>query len=64
MLTSLSDVDIREDGCHSIYMYMSKYQSYFPEYEFEIFVKKKIWCIRVFPIFCHCLSFQKSFAIL
>ena len=41
MLTSLSDVDIREDGCHSIYMYISKYQSYFPEYEFDIFVKKK-----------------------
>ena len=40
MLTSLSDVDIREDGCHSIYMYISKYQSYFPEYEFDIFVKK------------------------
>ena len=63
MLTMTPDADIREDGCHSIYMYISKYQSYFPEYEFDIFVKK-IWCIRVFPIFCHCPSFQKSFAIL
>ena len=27
------------------------------------FVKKKVWCIRVFPIFCHCPSVQKSFAI-
>ena len=40
-MTRTPDADIREDGCHSIYMNISKYQSCFPEYECDIFCKKK-----------------------
>ena len=63
MLTMTPDADIRKDGCHSIYMNISKYQSCLPEYECDIFCKKKIWYIRVFTIFCHCPSVQKWFSI-
>ena len=59
MLTSLSDVDISEDGCHSIYMYISKYQSYFPEYEFDIFVKKKNLMYQGFSYFLSLSIFSK-----
>ena len=63
MLTKTPYADIRKDGCHGIYMNISKYQYCFPEYECDIFFVKKIWYIRVFPIFCHCPSVQKWFAI-
>ena len=35
------NADIRKDGCHSIYMNISKYQSCFPEYECDIFCKTR-----------------------
>ena len=59
MLTMTPDADIREDGCHSIYMNISKYQSCFPEYECDNFCKK-IYDVSWFFLFSVIVHLFKS----